>query len=137
MGQKFESTVEEAALEWLSALDYAILHGPELAAGQPFSERDGTGYRDVILEGRLRQSLQRLNPQLPVEAIDDAYRRLTCTDESSILLRNHAFHALLVDGVTVEYTRPDGSIGGALVRVHRFRKSRKQRLGSGEPVHYR
>jgi type I restriction enzyme R subunit len=120
MGQRFESTVEEAALEWLGTLGYSILHGPELVAGQPFSERNDRGYRDVILEQRLRQSLQRLNPNLPADAIDDAYRRLAGTDESSTVLRNHAFHQQLVEGVTVEYIRPDGSIGGAVVRVLDF-----------------
>jgi type I restriction enzyme R subunit len=34
--------------------------------------------------------------------------------------RNHAFHQKLVEGVTVEYTRLDGSIGGALVHVFDF-----------------
>jgi type I restriction enzyme R subunit len=33
---------------------------------------------------------------------------------------NHALHQRLVEGVTVEYTRPDGSIGGALVHVIDF-----------------
>ena len=28
-----ESVVEEAALAWLEGLGYAVLHGPEIAAG--------------------------------------------------------------------------------------------------------
>ncbi len=38
-----ESIVEEAALAWLEGLGYTILHGPEIAPGEPFAER-------VILE---------------------------------------------------------------------------------------
>ena len=34
-----ESLVEDAALAWLEALGYAVLHGPEIAAGQPDAER--------------------------------------------------------------------------------------------------
>jgi uncharacterized MnhB-related membrane protein len=30
-----ESVVEEAALGWLAELHYAVLHGPDIAAGQP------------------------------------------------------------------------------------------------------
>ena len=120
MSRFTESVVEEAALEWLEALGYAILHGPEIAAGEPAAERDDSGYRDVILERRLRQALERLNPTLPPEAIEDAYRRLTLADEPSLVTRNHALHQSLVEGVTVEYTRPDGSIGGALVQVIDF-----------------
>ena len=115
-----ESVVEDAALEWLEGLGYTVLHGPEIAAGEPSAERDDSGYRDVILERRLRQVLQRLNATLPLDAIEDAYRRLTLIDEPTQVTRNHALHRYLVEGVTVEYTRPDGSIGGALVRVIDF-----------------
>jgi len=115
-----ESVVEEATLDWLAGLGYTVLHGPDIAAGEPAAERDDSGYRDVILERRLRQALQRLNPTLPPEAIEDAYRRLTRPEEPSTVTQNHAVHKMLVDEVTVEYTRPDGSIGGALVRVIDF-----------------
>jgi type I restriction enzyme R subunit len=115
-----ESVVERAALAWLEGLGYEILSGPTIAAGELSAERFDAGYRDVILERRLRQALQRLNPSLPSEAIEDAYRRLTRRNEPSLVTRNHAFHQQLVDGVMVEYTRTDGSIGGALVRVFDF-----------------
>ena len=115
-----ESVVEDATLDWLKALGYTILHGPEIAAGEPGAERTDPNYRDVILEQRLRKALERLNPALPPEAIEDAYRRLTRGDEPSLVTQNHALHQRLIDGVTVEYTRPDGSIGGAQVRVFDF-----------------
>jgi type I restriction enzyme R subunit len=115
-----ESVVEEATLEWLEGLGYTVLNGPEIAAGEVAAERDDTGYRDVILEQRLRQALERLNPKLPPEALEDAYKRLTVADEPSMVTCNHALHQRLVEGVTVEYTRPDGSIGGALVHVIDF-----------------
>lgn len=115
-----ESVVEDAALEWLEALGYTVLHGPEIAAGEPAAERDDSGYRDVILERRLRQALERLNPTLPPDAIREAYRTLTRVDAPSLVTRNHAFHRWLVEGVNVEYTRPDGSIAGAQVNLIDF-----------------
>jgi type I restriction enzyme R subunit len=115
-----ETVVEDATLEWLEGLGYAVLHGPEIAAGEPAAERDDSGYHDVILERRLRQALERLNPKLPPEALEDAYKRLTIADEPSMATCNHALHQRLAEGVTVEYTRPDGSIGGALVHVIDF-----------------
>lgn len=33
MMKLFESDVEEAALAWLGALGYAVLHGPEIKQG--------------------------------------------------------------------------------------------------------
>lgn len=115
-----ESIVEEAALAWLEALGYLVLHGPDIAAGQPGAERDDSSYRDVMLERRLRQALVRLNPDLPTEALEDAYRKLTRTDVLSPLERNRAVHRMLVNGVPVEYRRPDGSIAGAQAWVIDF-----------------
>ena len=70
--------------------------------------------------GGLRQALARLNPDLPPEALEDAYRKLTRVDAPSLVERNRAVHRMLVDGVTVEYRRKDGSIAGAQARVIDF-----------------
>jgi type I restriction enzyme R subunit len=115
-----ESIVEEAALGWLQALGYGVLHGPEIAAGQPGAERSDPNYRDVILENRLQQALARLNYDLPPEAVEDAYRKLIKLDAPSLIERNRALHRMLVDGVTVEYRRKDGSIAGAQARLLDF-----------------
>jgi type I restriction enzyme R subunit len=115
-----ESVVEDAALAWLEALGYGVLQGPEIAACEPGAERSDPNYRDVLLEGRLRQALVRLNPDLPPEAIEDAYRKLTRADAPSLVERNRAVHRMLVDGVTVEYRRNDGSIAGAQALVIDF-----------------
>ena len=115
-----ESIVEDATLAWLESLGYAVLHGPEIAAGMPGTERSDPNYRDVVLESRLRQALVQLNPDLPPEALEDAFRKLTRTDAPSLVERNRAVHRMLVDGVTVEYRRPDGSIAGAQARVLDF-----------------
>jgi type I restriction enzyme R subunit len=49
-----ESVVEDAALAWLKALGYAVLHGPDFAVGELAAERSNPKYRDVILEQRWR-----------------------------------------------------------------------------------
>jgi len=115
-----ESVVEEAALAWLQGLGYVVLHGPDIAAGEPAAERSDSNYRDVVLERRLQQVLIRLNPDLPAEALEDAYRKLTRSDAPSLVERNRVAHLMLVNGVTVEYRRPDGSIAGAQARVLDF-----------------
>jgi type I restriction enzyme R subunit len=60
------------------------------------------------------------NPALPAEAVEDAFRKITRPEGPTLEARNRAVHRLLVDGVTVEYRRPDGSIGGAQARVLDF-----------------
>jgi len=115
-----ESVVEDAALAWLEALGYVVLHGPDIAVGMPGAERDDPNYRDVVLKGRLRQALVRLNRDLPADALEDAFRKLTRTNAPSLVERNSAVHRMLVDGVTVEYRRKDGSIAGAQAQVIDF-----------------
>src|SRR5262249_755241 len=64
---------------------------------------------DVVLARRLREALARLNPSLPAEALDDAFRKLTRIEGADLMQRNRALHRLLVSGVTVEYrTAQDG-----------------------------
>jgi len=123
-GRFAESVVEDAALAWLETLGWEIKHGPTIAAGEPDAERGDPSYRDVVLEGRLRQALARLNPTLPAEALEDAFRKLTRLDAPSLLERNRAAHRMLVNGVTVEYRRADGSIAGDQARVVDFDEPR-------------
>ena len=115
-----ESVLEDAVLAWLQELGYTVLYGPDIAAGEPGAERSDPTYRDVVLEGRLRQVLVRLNPDLPHEALEDAFRKLIRADGPSLIERNRAIHRMLVDGVTVEYRRKDGSIAGAQAQVLDF-----------------
>ena len=100
-----ESVVEEAALAWLETLGYSVKHGPEIAPGELWAERQDFG--QVAVKARLRQALVRLNPTLPSEAIEDAFRKLTRPDGPTLIERNRAVHRMLVDGVTVEYRRPE------------------------------
>jgi type I restriction enzyme R subunit len=58
-----ESHVEEAALEWFGELGYSVGHGPHLAPGEPAAERQLFG--DLVLVGRLREAIRRLNPAIP------------------------------------------------------------------------
>ncbi len=113
-----ESHVEEAALEWFGELGYAIGHGPELAPGEPAAERASFG--DVVLVGRLRTAIWRLNPAIPEEAREEALRKVLRLDAAALTGNNRVFHQMLRDGVAVEYSRPDGSIAGDRVRLVDF-----------------
>ena len=110
-----ESVVEQAALAWLESLGYAVLAGGEIAPGEPQAER--RDYRQVILERRLRQALERLNPQFSGDVLEEAHRKLTRLGSPSLVANNRVVHKYLVEGVPVEYTRPDGSIGSDAARV--------------------
>jgi type I restriction enzyme R subunit len=113
-----ESVVEEAALAWLEAVGWRIAHGPDIAPDMPAAER--RDYSEVVLAQRLRDALARLNPALPAEALEDAFRKLTRPQAPDLMQRNRALHRLLVDGVTVEYRTREGEVRGAQARVLDF-----------------
>ena len=113
-----ESIVEEAALTWFGELGYANPHGPHLAPGEPAAERES--FSEVVLEGRLREAIRRLNPTIPEEAREEAFRKVLRVGTPSLTQTKRSFHRLLRDGVPVEYRRPDGSIAGDCVRLVDF-----------------
>jgi type I restriction enzyme R subunit len=105
-----ESIVEDACLEWFGELGYAVGHGPHLAPSEPAAERDS--FCEVVLVGRLREAIRRLNFSIPEEAREDALRKVLRVGQPALLQTNRAFHKMLRDGVDVEYPREDGSIKG-------------------------
>jgi type I site-specific restriction-modification system R (restriction) subunit len=78
MARLTESTVEEATLAWLERIGWRVAYGPDIAPDMPAAER--SDYGEVILAQRLRDALARLNPDLPAEALEDAFRKLTRPD---------------------------------------------------------
>ena len=113
-----EADVEEAALDWLRAVGWQVAYGPSIAPEAPGAERND--YGQVVLERRLRDALGELNPGLPAEALDDAFRKLTRPEGATLEARNRAFHRMLVDGVTVEHRTDGGAMRGAQARVVDF-----------------
>ena len=70
-------------------LGYTVAHGPQLAPGEPAAERDS--FSEVVLVGRLREAVRRLNPAIPEEAREDALRKLLRVGSPSHMnTRNHA-----------------------------------------------
>ena len=113
-----ESTVEQAALDWLSALGWQVAHGPDIAPDTLGAERDD--YGQVVLDRRLSDVLILLNPSLPTSALDEAVRKLTQPEGATLEARNRSFHRMLVNGVNVEYRASDGSIRGDQAQVIDF-----------------
>jgi len=96
-----ESSVEQVALDILSELKYKVIYGPDIAPDGPHPERKS--YADVILVDRLREAIDRFNPEIPAEAKDEAVKRVLRAESPDLVINNHYFHKMLVDGVDVEY----------------------------------
>ncbi|NCT67470.1 MAG: type I restriction endonuclease subunit R [Rhodanobacteraceae bacterium] len=115
-----EDDVERAMLQWLAGLGWATAHGADISppdARTPGRER--ASYREVVLAGRLRAAIARLNPQVPASAREDALRRVLDPNVPGLVNANRQLHRWLVDGVPVEFQK-DGETRGARVRLLDF-----------------
>jgi type I restriction enzyme, R subunit len=113
-----ESIVEDAALTWLGELQYSVEHEPNIAPGELSAER--ASLSEVLLSERFRTALRKLNPTLPAQALEEAFRKVSIPQHPSLIANNRAFHRMLVDGIAVECRRKDGSIGAQIVRLLDF-----------------
>jgi len=97
-----EDDIEQWAIELFQNLGYHYLCGPDIAPDAEHPER--TGYDDVVLKNRLENIVNRLNPNVPVEAKQDAIRRVISLPTPNLVPNNKIFHDYLVNGIDVEYT---------------------------------
>lgn len=58
--------------------------------------------RDVVLEGRLRSSLLKINPWLNDENLHKIVRQLVLLDAASVMENNQAVHDAIVDYLSIE-----------------------------------
>ena len=113
-----ESHVEQAALAWLAELGYEVANG--LTIGPDGLAPERVSYGDVILEGRLKAAIARLNPHLNEDTREEVFRKLILAETPSLTEENRRLHRYLIEGVPVEITRDDGSIGGDTARLIDF-----------------
>ena len=109
-----EDQLEQETLAWLAELGYEVHSGPDIAHDGENPQR--ASYRQVVLPFRLREAIQRLNPNVPTAAREDALQQVMDLGVLALLPANRAFHKLLVGGVPVEYQK-DGQTVGDFVRL--------------------
>jgi type I restriction enzyme R subunit len=103
-----ESTVEDAALEYLAQLGYQTAWGPNLAPGEPGGER--SSFEQVYLHSRLRAAVRRINPGIDAALIDEAIKRLGRAESQNPVAENFRVHKLVTEGVPVEHRGADGAV---------------------------
>ncbi|MGH6639622.1 MAG: type I restriction endonuclease subunit R [Polaromonas sp.] len=109
-----EDQLEQEALGWLADVGYAHCYGPDIAPDGPSPER--ANYRQVVLAGRVRSAIDRLNPDIPAAALDDALKQVLDLGIPALMSANRHFHRLLVAGVPVQYQK-DGETRGDFARL--------------------
>ena len=92
-----ENEYELALIELFQSLEgkqYRYVYGPDI-------ERD---YSNPLLDDVLQESLQRINPTLPLDAIEDAIKKLHQIEGSSLYECNFNFTQMLQYGIEVQYS---------------------------------
>ncbi len=103
-----EADLEQATLEWLEELEFTTISGSEISPDGNYPERNS--YNDVVLSNRLLTAIQRINPHLPNDAIEDALRQITIPKHPSLITNNQTFHKYITDGVDVALRDKEGAI---------------------------
>lgn len=96
-----ESMLEESVLELLQTMGYQYAFGPDISPGGDKQERKD--YKEVILQGRVKDALRRINKHLPEEALEEAFRQIITFNSPMLEENNRYFHQLMVEGIEVSF----------------------------------
>ncbi len=100
-----ENEIEQIALEILNEdLGYTVLYGPDIAEGDS-KERD---YNEVVLQQRLREAIDKINPDIPLDAKEEAFKKALRTTTISLFENNQSFHRMFTEGIDVKFGIGDG-----------------------------
>ena len=115
-----ESHLKEATLEWFEELGFEIVFAPDIAPDGEYPERED--YGDIILNDRLKEALKRINPKMPDDAIEDAFRQITIPQSPSLIMNNKSFQKMITDGIDVQVKQADASYRTEKVYAFDFEK---------------
>jgi type I restriction enzyme R subunit len=104
-----ENTIELSLIEQLVNQKYTYFYGPDIAPYSDTAQREN--FASVILENHFKDCLKRLNPTLPESARVEAFQKVINLGTEDIMENNERFHNHLTNGVTVEYTKGENTIG--------------------------
>ena len=114
-----ENEIELFAIELLEKQGFSYIAGSDIAPGAENEMR--SSFDDVLLEGKLRAAIDRINPNIPADARADAFSEVKRINSPELMANNEAFHRMLTDGVNVVFR--DGSEDrGDYVRLVDFDK---------------
>lgn len=104
-----ENHIEQSLIAQLINQGYTYFYGPDIAPYSENSQREN--FSSVILENHFKECLKKLNPSLPESARVEAFQKVINLGTEDILENNERFHTHLTQGVTVEYTKDENTIG--------------------------
>lgn len=104
-----ENHIEQSLIAQLQEQGYAYFYGPDIAPYSDNAQREN--FASVILENHFKDCLKKLNPTIPESARVEAFQKVINLGTEDIMENNERFHNHLTNGVTVEYTKGENTIG--------------------------
>ena len=114
MPHLLESHIEQNLIDLLLNQGYLYFFGPDIAPYSTNQKRES--FNSPLLETHLKESLKRLNPDIPESARHEAYQKITHLGSNDLMENNELFHKMLTDGVSVEYFK-NGITKGISVKL--------------------
>jgi type I restriction enzyme R subunit len=112
-----EADWEAFAMETLAELAWEPKAGAAVAPGS--GERES--WSELILPGRLRDAIVRINPRLPTPAVDEVVQEVLTAKSRDAFAENHRLHSLLARGTRrVVYTGEHGAEHNPTVKLVDF-----------------
>ncbi|WP_433368325.1 type I restriction endonuclease subunit R [Streptosporangium sp. CA-115845] len=94
-----EEDWEAYALEWLGEWGWEPLRGTQIAP----EKGQRPSWDELVIVPRLRDAIERINPDLPQKAVNDAVNQVLRRETQRAFSANKAIHEKLTRGVTVSY----------------------------------
>ena len=109
-----EKEWEDLVMEVLGELAWEPREGTSIAKGS--GERES--WDELIIPGRLRDAIARINPQLTPRAVDDAVAKVLSVTSRDARTENHRMHEFLTQGIrSVPYTDKYGAEHNPTIRL--------------------
>ena len=105
-----EDEIELYNLELLETLGYSYQYGYDIQPEGQHPERES--FSDILLKDRLKNAIANLNPDIPLEAREEAFQQITTLNTPDFLNNNETFHQYLTEGIDIEYQWNGESRGG-------------------------
>lgn len=113
-----EAAYENQVLEWLRGIDWGYEFGPEIAPNGSRPER--FSFKDVVLVGRLEESLSRINPGIPKDVIRRVSQKIQSPGEADPFAANRMIHTWMRDGISEVARLSDGTESTEIIRLVDF-----------------
>jgi len=113
-----DTLTEQPVIDWLKELGYEYAFGPDIAPGGSFMER--TNWTDVVIEGRLKRALRRINPDIPEEKLAEVADQIIKYQHQDLELGNKEMFEWLTRGVKVDVKDSNEDLRGKIVKIFDF-----------------